>query len=79
MNRWTVMGTVVVAGLGLLAYLRVVANEVALQLRALTLRVEADKKREENASGDSANHPLKAKAAATQAEAEEPITAEVAA
>jgi len=42
MNRWAVMGIVMVCGAGLLAYLRIVSNELAIRLRALNLRIEAE-------------------------------------
>ncbi len=49
MERWALVAMVGFAGLGVLVFLRVVSNEVALRMRALHLRIaaeEADGERE---------------------------------
>jgi len=42
MDRWTLITMLVFGGLGTIAFLRVVCNEIALQLRAMNIRMERE-------------------------------------
>lgn len=50
MGRWTLLAMGLFAGLGVLAFLRLVSNEVVLRIRALHLRVKAEEEERERAA-----------------------------
>lgn len=47
MGRWMLLAMGLFAGMGVLAFLRLVSNEVALRIRALHLRVKAEEEERE--------------------------------
>ncbi|HRX85047.1 MAG TPA: hypothetical protein P5572_08520 [Phycisphaerae bacterium] len=53
MDRWIIVAMLGFAGLGVLAFLRLVSNEVALRIRALHVRVKLEEEEAERARAEA--------------------------